>query len=163
MRKIKFRGKCEDTKEWLYGFYTEFHHPNHLEMKYCICTERSQYTKVMGVIPETVSQFTGLTDKNGNEIYEGDVVLCKEFENMGISIYSSKESEVFSLKEFKGECKETYTSQVFYEEANFYVNQDNSCEVPLCCFFGNMKNSNPIFEIEIIGNIHDNPELLNNK
>ena len=171
MRKILFRGKRKDNGEWMKGFYSLLFNEKNVEYEHCITYQifegaNMDYpyptcdTIIAEVIPETVGQFTGLTDKNGKEIFEGDIVSCKEFKNKGISVFTSEESEIFTLEDYKGECEEIYTSQVFYDEANFYVEASNGCQIPLCCFWGNMKNSQPIFEIEIVGNIHDNPELL---
>lgn len=162
MRKIIFRGKRIYGSEWIEGVLLTDNKTVYDILYPEVQADGKLKFRHFEVDPDTIGQFTGLTDKNGKEIFEGDVVKCKEFENLGISILSTEESKIFTLDDYKGQCKTTYISQVFYNEAQFYVEEENF-ESPLCLFFGDMKNSQPIFEIEIIGNIHDNPELLTSK
>ena len=84
--------------------------------------------KATPVIPETIGQYTGLTDKNGKKIFEGDIVKCKDY----------LEAKPF---EFQG--------YVDFKDGSFVIVGD---------FMTHYRWLD--YEVEIIGNIHDNPELL---
>lgn len=75
MREILFRGKRTENGEWIEGFYAKSGD------KHFILIDSGfafGYVKMKEVIPETVSEYTGLTDKNGKKIFDGDImVFCK--------------------------------------------------------------------------------------
>jgi uncharacterized phage protein (TIGR01671 family) len=88
------------------------------------------------VIPETVGQYTGLTDKNGKKIFEGDICRFREWS--------------------KGDM--CWIGKVHYEHQQFVISGDRNkeCEGTFTLVMSRFIPEN----IEIIGNIHDNPELL---
>ena len=120
MREILFRGKANDTKEWIMGDLI-----SHTYEKPNIRSIGSLSSYI--VIPETVGQFTGLTDKNGKKIFEGDIIQSLKSSVTGLVQWFPEHSA------FMVWCKSANEVGFLYECADI---------------------------IKVIGNIHDNPELL---
>lgn len=126
MREILFRGK-DIAGNWHYGVPLVF------TDDYVCITAPHTYNKA--VILETVGQFTGLTDKSGKKIFEGDIV--KHFNN------SDKEYDIGVIyfdTEFMGWRRTT--------QGRFHKTIIDTYKLNPTCIY------------EVIGNIHDNPELL---
>ena len=131
MREIKFRGKCKE--KWLYG---DFIHQDKFNRS---MIKQDNYTAVVDV--NTLGQYIGLKDKNGIEIYEGDIVKI----NKHSYDYGLKKDEIGEIKFIDGAFG-------FYREKtkNEY-------------YFNDLATENGYGELdyyEVIGNIYDNPELL---
>ena len=131
MRDITFRARRTDNGEWVEGNLVWIKKLNDEPYQCFIIShlaymEYGEFDDTYQVLPETVGQYTGLTDKNGKRIFEGDIVC------------------------FHGEL---------YNEIFYIVFADG-------CFRLGRKNGysytlqNLCSALEVIGNIHDNPELL---
>lgn len=138
-RTIKFRGKRVDNGEWVEGGLLAIN--NHYEIGW----QESSIYEIEGgwdqyeVQSNTVGQFTGLHDKNGKEIYEGDIV------KMSTAMYGD---EIF---------------RIGYEDSHigaFCLCSDEQEDTSrFVSIFGRNYGYEP-FYCEVIGNIHDKPELM---
>lgn len=129
MREILFRGKRTDNGKWICGHLLEQNIPDYHSyiVASFIAEQDNRHTEIIEfaiyeVIPETVEQYTGLTDKNGVKIFEGDIV--KHYDAVYEIRYITK-----------------YTR---------FAGRNSGC------IFAGI----PLGNTEVIGNIYDNPELL---
>lgn len=154
MREILFRGKRKDNGEWIEGdlLHDRFIFSNE---KICrIYNEESKLTHRQDlVIPETVGQYTGLPDKNGKKIFEGDIVefyfFDKEHKNTKTMQVEWRDSG-FCMRELFRNYRLADDFSIIDEKIFTYRNEIRN----------GVYRTNNVYFIEVIGNIHDNPELL---
>lgn len=148
MREIKFRAKTyegrfypySEPSKWVYGFITQF--PNDFTWMH-ICPDYR-----LLVNSDTAGQFTGFYDKDGREIYEGDIVKNKEVGGYGLEV-------VGVVRYYEEDCcfgidtttTDKFTKRVLFTDGECSFN-DGHCTIKYCN------------EYEVLGNIFDNPELL---
>ncbi len=149
MREILFKGKTIDDKKWVYGVYyhqTEFY--NDPSDVHCIIYKGTLEYLECGyerVIPETVGQYTGFDDINGVKIFEGDIIkYTKDY----YPCYCGKAKP------------QVVVAPIVYEHSTFYTGwfevksghrKGKKQRMLLCHSYENF---------EVIGNVWDNPELL---
>ena len=112
MREILFRGQRCDNGEWVQGFYVraDHHWHNHgIHKDWIICGASANggwfaLHNKYAVKSETVGQFTGLVDKNGTKIFEGDIVRCLRFHCDGKEMvgHITYHASCFCVKENNG-------------------------------------------------------------
>lgn len=138
MNEIKFRAK-KLKGEWEYGYYLEF--------ELCDGEGRCSYIKKDGcqpikVLKETVGQFTGLLDKNQSEVYDGDIIKAPSGRIYLVMwstwIHQERRNKwIVDEYQFTGWC-------IGYEGNKPFDTLDSE-----------------VLQGEVIGNVHDNPELIN--
>lgn len=132
MREIKFRGKPVgyDSDEWIYG---NIHSNEPVGGPYYMQFTKNNHTYSPRIVQETIGQFTSLYDKNGKEIYEGDNI------SFDYGVGEPVSEDLIEVRFVRG---------VFA----FLWNGDLDDECPV---------SSPTHEwANVVGNIHDNPEML---
>ena len=145
MREILFRGKRLDNGEWVYGALANFRSIAN-EIYTAIIPKvdvENSMMELKSVDPSTVGQYTGLKDKNGNRIFERDMIkpFDDEIDKMVVEFHNGQ--FLLCLYGERG-----YMAEYGWEEEGNY----GCFEAEPLSSYGD--------DIEIIGSIHDNPELL---
>ena len=145
MREILFRGKRVDNGEWETGFLVIERYQTSEERFYITDKMTGYHTPIL---PKTVGQYTGLTDKNGTKIFEGDIV------KYGKGIYE------WNKKDWEFEV-----GIIDFKDGAFIINDiySNDGYNELSCLYHEINYSGKYDSgtlLEVIGNIHDNFELL---
>ncbi|WP_462375831.1 YopX family protein [Segatella buccae] len=157
-REIKFKGQPTGKGgAWMVGIGAyKTHTAEHL-----VLNAKGDSVEVVHLC-----QSTGLKDCNGKEIYEGDILRVSEYENILMREFDDSIDcfDMFTLDEITGDFQQSYTSPVIWEEGTFCISTKGDWlhhnDMFLAVLFGDMKRSSPIFIFEVIGNIHDNPEMM---
>ena len=138
MREILFRGKRIDNGEWVVGQYVNTCYPgNGKETGHFIVVYPNEYHEIY---TSTLCQFTGLCNKNGNKIWENDIIKYHFGENYATIKYG---------------CYQNCFDSQKTEHVRFYVDwSDGKCLRKDLGYWINMVDTMPV------GNIFDNPELL---
>ena len=136
MREILFRGKQRVNGEWVYGDFMHGNERKSLRDSIFVYDSETQSFDNYVIDSSTIGQYTGLTDKNGKKIFEGDIVFGKNYTGLrreGYVSYSSGLARYVIIPNTISKYRES------------------DCIEDLC----------PVENyLTIIGNIHDNPELL---
>lgn len=153
MREILFRGKGAKTNEWVYGSYILEKHTN---TPYICFFEYGSLidVKIVEVIQETVGQFTGMSDKNGTKIFEGDIIRTQPFSDKPFST-KRKQKQFLGVVEH---CIKTFRNPGSPTDGQKY---DSSWRVKIMEDTGNYGcyEWTRFWNCGVVGNKFDNPEL----
>lgn len=136
-REILFRGKRIDNGEWVRGLPFSFHANNNVEGIETYDGERHK------VDQDTTGQYTGLTDKNGARVFEEDILqIAKKSDTLGTYFFPPVQYPINVVVKWDL-C--AWMWEVQWKEGPYYIHfPDAWCH----------------YECKVIGNIHENPELL---
>lgn len=139
MREIIFKAKRKDNEEWVEGLLWKKKY-NHNKIFISCFPDKDDNEEVFVVDPDTICQYTGLTDKNGRKIWENDIVR-----------YNEEDWFPYAVVKY-GEYKNNGNMDCYL---GFYMDWQNDIYFRVDIGYW-VKNR----DIEVIGNIFDNPELL---
>ena len=131
MREILFRGKRTINGDWVYGDFVRGNERKSLRDSIFVYDSETQSFNDYEINPSTLGQYTGLTDKNGKRIFDGDVAKVLQGKDKDIA-YVGFENGAFMLYPKTGNIYERTLWEYWYND----------------------------WDVEVIGNITDNPELL---
>lgn len=138
MREILFRGKRVDNGKWIEGFYVR------IGKSHFIFTGKLKFVglnidfECYEVTPETVGQYTGLTDKNGNKIFEDDIVLFEDESPHNYEYHDDAEMRCGVME---------------YDDGQFYLSNRIVVTMDILIYDGELDG-------EVIGNVFDNADLF---
>lgn len=147
-RDIEFRGKTK-VNEWIYGYYHKETSASIALQEYGINEINTHYIHTVidhlpfkiEVIPETIGQYTGLKDKNGKKIFEGDIIDIHQTVNGYNQFVIEYDKYKFSARYYNQDKKQAGSWYGYDLDELFEINESEK-------------------EIEVIGNIYENKELL---
>ena len=164
MREILFRGKSAEDGKWFTGQLLHFKSPVsekelNVVVEGCEWDDSNEWFNIgrrAKVVPETVGQYTGLTDRNGKKIFEGDIIRYADLYDYNCYLESIDNPEVYDnidLGNIWTIDEVVYGIKVGYPafDLNKHDFETNG--------LSELSESGQYF-YEVIGNIHDNPELL---